>query len=399
MTPTMRARGPARAIALVVALASGFSVAWLLSGPAAASPSTAPPTTTAAAPPPPPFGRTPSLPRCTISGTARPDVLRGTRRADVLCGADGRDRIAAGGSDTVIAGRGDDTILARNGRADVVFGGPGVDRASLDAGIDLAYGVERRLGVARSRTRTSTTVAASAVRGALGTASPTSGPRSGRAGGNAGIAVRIRPGEAHDDRARPAGPRGRARVADRSDGLVPAHARRQDLFQRRERRAGRRPLLHRHGGGRQRRHHGGALHLRPPGRVRDQLDVRTAQVGQERAARTLGGTRGDRSDRVGRGDQGGARRLRTRLRVPDPAAERRRPERRRRDRHRGDPDELRSARGSGASGTPPGAGSASGGRRAKVGIPTTATRRTAASTGRSPTPAEVRVTRSASAAR
>jgi hypothetical protein len=87
--------------------------------------------------------RTPPLPRCTIRGTPRRDVLRGTARVDVLCGLAGNDRLYARGSDILVGGRGNDTLYARNGTPDYIVGGGGRDRAFVDAaGIDKAVGVE-----------------------------------------------------------------------------------------------------------------------------------------------------------------------------------------------------------------------------------------------------------------
>ena len=43
---------------------------------------------------------------CTISGTARDDVLRGTSGGDTLCGLGGHDvLIGGGGGDTLVGGR------------------------------------------------------------------------------------------------------------------------------------------------------------------------------------------------------------------------------------------------------------------------------------------------------
>ena len=63
---------------------------------------------------------------CTITGTAAADELEGTPKADVLC-----------------AGAGNDVIRARDHHRDVVDGGPGRDRAQIDAGLDQVSGVER----------------------------------------------------------------------------------------------------------------------------------------------------------------------------------------------------------------------------------------------------------------
>ncbi len=89
--------------------------------------------------------------RCTITGTARADVLNGTARADVICGRGGNDTIRGrggndtllgeGGNDTIIGGNGldvmvggagNDSFFAAGGRADRINGGPGRDRAVVD---------------------------------------------------------------------------------------------------------------------------------------------------------------------------------------------------------------------------------------------------------------------------
>jgi Ca2+-binding RTX toxin-like protein len=71
-------------------------------------------------------------------------VLRGTAKRDVICGLGGSDRIYAGAGDIVVAGGGNDTIYARTGAANLLFGGMGVDRATIDAG-DLTLSIERSL--------------------------------------------------------------------------------------------------------------------------------------------------------------------------------------------------------------------------------------------------------------
>lgn len=82
--------------------------------------------------------------RCTITGTAGPDVLAGTPRQDVICGLGGGDVIRAGaGNDLVYGGTGDDVVYGGGGK-DVVFGGSGSDtfftvdgaRDFLDGGPD-----------------------------------------------------------------------------------------------------------------------------------------------------------------------------------------------------------------------------------------------------------------------
>ncbi|HEX2110007.1 MAG TPA: VWA domain-containing protein [Gaiellaceae bacterium] len=126
---------------------------------------------------------------CTITGTARADVLRGTAGNDVICalggndviyarggndkvdggrgndhvlggggndrltgghgndrlkGAGGRDRLLGGrGRDMFAGGQGADTILARDGRRDTIFGGGGFDIARVDVRLDRLTAVER----------------------------------------------------------------------------------------------------------------------------------------------------------------------------------------------------------------------------------------------------------------
>jgi tricorn protease-like protein len=63
--------------------------------------------------------------RCTVWGTAGPDLLVGTRRSDRICGLGGND-----------------TIVAVDHRRDVVDGGPGRDRATVDRKLDRVVHVE-----------------------------------------------------------------------------------------------------------------------------------------------------------------------------------------------------------------------------------------------------------------
>ena len=78
-------------------------------------------------------GATPAAadPRCTVTGTARSDVLRGTNGADVICGL--------GGNYTITGLAGDDVILGGAGN-DRVDGGPGNDTLRGDAGDDTLAG-------------------------------------------------------------------------------------------------------------------------------------------------------------------------------------------------------------------------------------------------------------------
>ena len=116
---------------------------------------------------------------CTVTGTARSDTLRGTPGRDVICGLGGNDTlIAYGGDDRLLGGAGNDLLdggsgadvlfgeagndwltgtvggdrfsggagadylHARDGLPDVLYGGPGVDRAHIDRLFDRLIGVE-----------------------------------------------------------------------------------------------------------------------------------------------------------------------------------------------------------------------------------------------------------------
>jgi Tol biopolymer transport system component len=99
-------------------------------------------------------------PTCTSYGASHDDKMVGTDRDDVICGLRGNDRIRADGGDDVAYGgdgadvlvgglgadwlfgaAGDDRLYARDGVADLVDGGPGVDRAWVDRD-DRVSGVE-----------------------------------------------------------------------------------------------------------------------------------------------------------------------------------------------------------------------------------------------------------------
>ena len=101
--------------------------------------------------------------RCTIVGTQGADVIRGTTRRDVICGLGGNDTILGRGGDDVVyggpgadvingglghdrifGGGGRDTVHVRDGRRDVVAGGPGNDLAIVDQRLDRLTSVERR---------------------------------------------------------------------------------------------------------------------------------------------------------------------------------------------------------------------------------------------------------------
>ncbi|GAB4052024.1 lamin tail domain-containing protein [Catellatospora paridis] len=63
---------------------------------------------------------------CTITGTARTDIIEGTLNDDVICGLGGND---------IINGRGGD---------DIIYGGPGNDLLSGGTGNDMVYGEDGR---------------------------------------------------------------------------------------------------------------------------------------------------------------------------------------------------------------------------------------------------------------
>ncbi|MGA9159313.1 MAG: metallophosphoesterase [Actinomycetota bacterium] len=80
----------------------------------------------------PPGGTPGAGSACTITGTARDDVLRGTAGGDTICGGDGNDvLVGRGGSDVLIGGAGSDAALG-GGQEDAIRGGPGIDL--LDGG-------------------------------------------------------------------------------------------------------------------------------------------------------------------------------------------------------------------------------------------------------------------------
>lgn len=70
-------------------------------------------------------------------------VKSGTAAPEPLCGTGGADRLTAiGGGDTVWGYHGRDTLRARNGKPDLVYGGPDADSGAFDA-CDRVYEVER----------------------------------------------------------------------------------------------------------------------------------------------------------------------------------------------------------------------------------------------------------------
>jgi len=69
-----------------------------------------------------------------IRGTSGPNRLVGTRGNDKLCGRGGNDTLKGlGGNDRLKGGRGRDTFYSRDAYRDVLLGGPGRDRARVDA--------------------------------------------------------------------------------------------------------------------------------------------------------------------------------------------------------------------------------------------------------------------------
>ena len=75
-----------------------------------------------------------------LEGRLGADLLAGRAAADSLSGGDGNDTLLGGsGSDAFVAGGGDDFLDAVDGEADSnLNGGPGIDTARYDAGIDPA---------------------------------------------------------------------------------------------------------------------------------------------------------------------------------------------------------------------------------------------------------------------
>jgi uncharacterized repeat protein (TIGR01451 family) len=83
---------------------------------------------------------------CTVRGTAGDDTLTGPGRPGTVCGEAGDDTIDSGTAvSTIKGGPGNDVIDARNGRIDVVDGGPGYDTCICDPS-DRVVNIERRVG-------------------------------------------------------------------------------------------------------------------------------------------------------------------------------------------------------------------------------------------------------------
>jgi RTX calcium-binding nonapeptide repeat (4 copies) len=88
----------------------------------------------------------PRIPGCTLIGMATRDVIPGTSGPDVVCGLGGNDWLTGGpDADVLDGGSGADRLDARDGRRDVVRGGPGKDSARVDRRLDRVSGVERLL--------------------------------------------------------------------------------------------------------------------------------------------------------------------------------------------------------------------------------------------------------------
>jgi Ca2+-binding RTX toxin-like protein len=69
-----------------------------------------------------------------IRGTSGNNTLIGTRGNDALCGLGGNDTLKGlAGKDRLVGGAGNDTFYSRDGFRDVDSGGPGHDRARVNA--------------------------------------------------------------------------------------------------------------------------------------------------------------------------------------------------------------------------------------------------------------------------
>lgn len=80
-----------------------------------------------------------------LDGNEGSDLLVGGKGSDHPSGQQGNDRIVGGpGRDWCLGGSGNDTFYARDGFRDSIRGGPGIDRARIDVGLDRVRRVERR---------------------------------------------------------------------------------------------------------------------------------------------------------------------------------------------------------------------------------------------------------------
>jgi Ca2+-binding RTX toxin-like protein len=78
--------------------------------------------------------------RCTIIGTASPDVISGTPAADWICALGGDDAVHGGaGNDVILGGAGQDRLVGDTGN-DLVFGGDGDDELLGTSGADSLFG-------------------------------------------------------------------------------------------------------------------------------------------------------------------------------------------------------------------------------------------------------------------
>jgi len=81
---------------------------------------------------------------CTIVGTNGPDMLNGTPGDDVICGLGGNDTIdGRGGDDVIFGGPGNDTLAGGSGR-DTIHGGRGNDTLRGGTGSDRLFGAGGR---------------------------------------------------------------------------------------------------------------------------------------------------------------------------------------------------------------------------------------------------------------
>jgi hypothetical protein len=92
------------------------------------------------------------LGRDRLIGGLGADDLHGGPGGDDLRGGEGDDWLAGdSGSDVFWGGGGDDKLYAKDGRRELVVGGPGFDTAYVDRGLDRVRGVERVLTVQSGR--------------------------------------------------------------------------------------------------------------------------------------------------------------------------------------------------------------------------------------------------------
>jgi Ca2+-binding RTX toxin-like protein len=81
-----------------------------------------------------------------ICGRGGNDTIVGGDGNDLLSGGSGKDRIVGGGgTDRLDGGAGNDALFARDTLRDLVYGGLGIDVATVDRGRDVVKGVEVRL--------------------------------------------------------------------------------------------------------------------------------------------------------------------------------------------------------------------------------------------------------------